>query len=261
VAYDLFRSFGGAADPRYSPKIRLVEVFVNDEYQGVYQLSERVDRHMFPLTVNGEAVIYKAVSKHDVFATLRTDAFVQVEPPADRSAHWEPLAELTRFTSQPRGRVFAEGIGQRIDLPTFADYLILVNLMNHNEGELHNFLLVRAAETEDRFVIVPWDFDKSLGEAHERWRSNFLFDRLLQRVPEFKTMLKTRWVELRRAQLDGAALDARVDWLAQELEASVPREFERWPRAGMPTHRQAIAETKTRLRQRLLFLDRHLARL
>jgi hypothetical protein len=264
IAYDLFRSLGDATHPRYSPRVRLVELFVNDEYQGVYQFMERVDRFMFPLNGNGAAagdVIYKAVDRHEVFSTLRTDAFVQVEPDAERGPYWTPLEELTRFTSQPRTTLFRQEIGQWIDLPTFADYHILVNLLNHNEGQVYNFFLVRGAGTDGRFVIVPWDFDKALGGSPEVWRSNFLFDRLLQQVPEYKTMLKARWGQLRRAQLETAALEAMVDRLAEELGPSVPREFERWPRRGMPDHRQVIAEMKTWLRQRVAFLDRFVARL
>ena len=43
LAYDLFRSFSEPGKPRYSPHVQTVELVVNGDYKGVYNLMDRVD--------------------------------------------------------------------------------------------------------------------------------------------------------------------------------------------------------------------------
>jgi len=46
LSYDLFRSFSAQGAVRYAADSRFVEVYLNQRYQGVYLLMERVDRQL-----------------------------------------------------------------------------------------------------------------------------------------------------------------------------------------------------------------------
>ena len=56
LSYDLFRSWD---TNNFAPKIELIEFFHNDNYEGIYQLTEKVDRSSLRINKKAEGVIFK----------------------------------------------------------------------------------------------------------------------------------------------------------------------------------------------------------
>ncbi|HLE44210.1 MAG TPA: CotH kinase family protein, partial [Methylomirabilota bacterium] len=264
LAYDLFRSFGEPGRPRPSPRIELVELFVNDEYHGIYQLSERVDRFLlgFPAFDPREArqtVIYKAQGAEANLRTMVRRAYRQVEPDPRHGEYWTPLEELVALAGGAEPAAFTREVADRIDLPTFVDFHLLVNLFANREGVRFNLFLARDRAEGSRFVIVPWDYDKTVLGEPRGWLTNFLLLRLGKELPEYTEQLKRRWRELRRRQLADAAVLERIDGIEATLAPSLAREFARWPRAT--SHAETLREMKAWLPERLRYLDRRIAAL
>ena len=260
----LFRSFGRQDSPRYSPRVRLVEVFVNDEYHGIYQMSERVDRFLlgFERSEAGSrrrSVIYKAQHSDARFWRFVKWAYVQVEPNPRDGEYWKPLEEFIKLIGTPDVERFRSGIEHALDVSTYIDFHILVNVLGNKEGIRFNLFLARGDGDESRFVLVPWDYDKSLYGGHREWLTNSLFRRLGRDLPGFAARFAARWWELRERELSEERVEQRIDEIEGQLRESVEREYARWPR-GSGDHGRAVKEIRDWLRERLRFLDEAIGR-
>ncbi|MGH7266653.1 MAG: CotH kinase family protein [Candidatus Rokuibacteriota bacterium] len=261
LAYDLFRSFAEPGSPRFSPQVRFVELFVNDRYTGIYQLSERVDRFLLdfaPGPGDAPGVVYKTQHRDATFRRLVRYAYTQIEPDADDGPYWQPLEDLVAFVGQSSPETFGRDIGRRLDIPTYIDFTILVNLFANREGLRFNFYVARDPAAESRFVVIPWDYDKTLFDPRPEWMVDFLLHRMRADLPGFTDRLRQRWRDLRRRQLTEAALLGRIDELDRLLAGSVPRELERWPTRHDPRER-VVRDMKAWLARRLTELDATIA--
>jgi hypothetical protein len=257
LCYDIFRSFSEENAPRFSPKVHFVEVFINDEYQGIYQLTERVDRFSLGLSKfnvkdQAHSVIYKAGHFRANFHWF-TKAYTQVEPDLRYGEYWKPLEDLIDFTGSSSDEMFRKNISKWMDIDNVIDYYILVNF-SQNKDERANMQLARNNEKGSRCFIVPWDFDKTFFGRYDRWFTSFLLGRLMRVVPGFKDSFKSRWNQLRKKQLAEETIMQMIDDIEADVLDSVPREFKRWPRRKV-THEEAVKNIKSWIPRRLLFLD------
>lgn len=262
LAYDLFRSFGESDRPRYSPHVHLIELFLNDRYHGIYQLSERVDRFMLGIARsrrggNTPGVIYKAQHDDASFHAFAPHAYFQIEPDADDGEHWGPLEALIRFIGTADSETFRRDIESWVDVDAFIDYHVLVNLFANREAVRFNLFLIRDAAPDSRFTVVPWDYDKSLWGEDDAWLTNHLFDRLSREVPGIAARYKQRWRALRTRQLREDAILARIADLERTLAPSVAREFDLWPRPRS-TYAANVEHMKTWIPRRLRAMDRQI---
>jgi len=260
LSYDWFRSFGTEESPRFAPKARSAELFVNGDYRGIYDLGERVDRDMVGLDPYQEgepnpALMYKAVGARANFRVPAVESMVQEEPdPSVTGPYWQPYIDLVRFVGEAPREEFARDIGTWIDLSSFMDFHIILNLANNGDGADHNYFIARQAGPGEKYFIIPWDYDKTYGKEVDRWLTNFLFNRLLAESPDYRAAFKARWAELRRGVLaDEAVLDRLA---AQEamLDGYAGWNYERWnteERELAPL----IEEIRAWLLPRLKFMD------
>lgn len=237
-----------------------VVLFLNGEYQGLYQISERVDRHLLrmPAYRTGEAhpgLIFKAQDVQATFSRPVLGAYRQIEPdPGDADLRGE-LGDLISFVGGADREAFAAGIAGRMDLGNAVDYLLLTNLSRNLEGVNYNFYLARDAGAAGPFFFVPWDFDKAYRRSPHGWLNSHLAHRLLGEYPGFPAAVARRWHELRAGPLAGDAIDARLERYASEIGPSAELDRQRWqPRAA--THSEAVETLRRWLRERVEAMDR-----
>ena len=263
LSYDLFRSFGGPDTPWASPQAQYVELVINGRYHGVYGVTERVDGDMLGYDPNNvqldhPAVLYKAMDRKASFRELHVEAMVQREPHWRFGEHWQPYSDFVGFVSSTDADTFAARIPKLLNIENCIDFQILVNFTCNTEGVRFNYYLARRSEPGSRFFFIPWDYD--MGYYQNRWLRNYLFDRLIADLPDYRRQLLTRWTELRKDLLSEDELMARIDALESELSGgSVQRNFNRWPPSRGQTHEQAVADLRKWIKTRLRYLDRKLA--
>lgn len=283
LSYDLFRSFSEPGAPRLAAASRFVEVYLNQRYQGVYLLMERVDRQLLglrPFHSNdfSHSVIYKAEDHAANFGQPGRGGFEQREPEVERKEYWRPLELFTRFASGASAEEFwapDKGIAHRLDLGNAMDFHILVLVTANSDGITKNYLLARDGQASgpqtNKFFFVPWDYDGTFGRnwnatpyPHNVWLSNPLFDRLMQQAG-YRQRLAARWRQLRQKQLAEAALIAMIEENVRVLGEAAARNVQRWPtdRGGYPdrlTFEQDVAQMKAWVARRLAWLDQEMAR-
>ena len=260
VAMDLWLDF--SAKPYYvseEPNIcngvhgKFVEVYVNDDYQGLYCLMERVDRKQLKLqkakknTING--VLYKSASYKggfleasspydDLSATwMRYEyEYPDVE---DSLITWAPLYDVMTFWDTASAQVFAEQVPLRMDIPVWMDLFLFTNLLSARDNRGKNlYLSFYNINKNSKLLVTPWDLDHSFGrmynsqkeDAHTQCNWSEPYSRLEKDLPSYSTQLQQRYTELRGTFF---ALEALTQRFSDYFELfyntnAAQRETERW---------------------------------
>jgi spore coat protein H len=194
-----------------------VEVFINDEYKGIYALSERIDRKQLKLkkydnqTIKGE--LYKGSSwGASTFTSL---------PPFDNSSSdwggfeykhpeeeidWSNLYDFVNFVENSSDQEFNNNYKAKFKLSNAVDYYIFLNLLRASDNTGKNLYIAKYKAGEP-YYYVPWDLDGVFGM---NWQgnqdnvtngllSNGFYDRLNQdcSATGFRAAVVKRWAELR----------------------------------------------------------------
>lgn len=209
---------------------RYVEVFLNGHYQGVYAVTEKMDRKQLRLkrsvTTQMEGELYKAYdwgeanqyfSSPNYDNSVATWAGYELKYPNDTNfINWEKIHEFTDFVVNSSDDEFVQQIKQRFYMPNAVDYLLFLNLLTAYDNGAKN-LFTAKYDKNSPYFYVPWDLDGTWGVFWDGGLHNYtdivmsnrLYDRLLS-IPEldFKTQLDERWATLRQGPWQKEALEA-----------------------------------------------------
>lgn len=261
VAMDLWLDF--SAKPSYynvEPKMcngyrgKFVEVYVNDEYNGIYCLMERVDRKQLKLkklkanTVNGvlykaanwQGGFFKAISPYD--NTSATWMRYEHEYPEieDNLINWKPLYDAMLYADTASAAEFAEGASLQYDIPVFMDYYLFTCLLSARDNQGKNlFLSYYNINQDSKLLITPWDIDHSFGRMYNsneedatlvNYWDEPLYIRFERDISQYHSQLLQRYAYLRENAFSLSSLKQRfTDYfdLFERTGADV-REIERW---------------------------------
>jgi hypothetical protein len=169
---------------------RLVEVFLNGSYHGVYDLCERIDRKQCGLAKGNDIVpggmLYKADqwSHATQFASAlgswhgssspseRQEEWSgwQIKyptPSAKKNAKWQPLIAAIQAVSNTSDAEFCQRIGTLFDLPAVRDYYLLIELIFATDNSAKNmYWAIQDYQRDARLTPIPWDMDGTLGRNY-----------------------------------------------------------------------------------------------
>ncbi len=205
-----------------------VEVFLNGAYQGVYGLSERVDRKQLKLKKNTETEIrgglYKGVDWGvSSFTSLpsfnNNDEFwdgIEHKYPTD-IIEWSSLYGLANFIINENSDDFFENYQDQFKLDNAVNYFIFMNLLRAQDNTGKNIFIARYDQDEPYFY-VPWDLNASLGlfwngnldNYTEGILTNGFYERLRNDTNPggFLERLEERWTQLRNTIITTEAIVA-----------------------------------------------------
>jgi len=222
VSTDIWLDFHQLHYQNLAPKAKagthgkFVEVFLNDDYQGLYAFTERVDRKLLKLHKFEDSddfgFLYKSV--HWENGVVWFENYFDFDPTngywqgweqkyPDTEAEgifWEPLADFTQFVVESSDSDFTNQVASQLHLDNAADYFIFLNLIRGDDNTGKNVFMVKYNQS-DRFFMLPWDLDGTWGRfwngdatSPTHILSNNLFDRLIENdVDGFRNKLKQRW--------------------------------------------------------------------
>ncbi|KFC23187.1 Por secretion system C-terminal sorting domain-containing protein [Epilithonimonas lactis] len=196
---------------------KFAEVFVNNSYQGIYAIAEKIDRKQLKLKKNNETEIRGELYKAD---SWETTAYYDL-PPFDNTSEtwggfeykypkdlrdWSNLYNLHSFVINSDDETFYSQYKEKYDNKNLIDYFIFLNLMRASDNTGKNVYTARY-DKNGKYFFIPWDLDGVLGRV---WDSsvenvtadiltNGLYTRLLNdsRDDGFRSDLDKRWTELR----------------------------------------------------------------
>ena len=222
-------------DSRNGTEGRFVELFINDRYKGIYCLSDKINRKLLDLKKpqadekTGEVTIRGLLYKngtndlgnqntagyfndYTVYVARYHDAWELHEPEEYASEEvWAPLAELYSGSNSSS----YDFVKKHFWLENLADYTIHIMALciSDNWGAKNRYFSIQNISKDDersRFVLTPWDLDSSLGGNYNgdyyggRYKTWAMGDitknpptplGACMGNPEFKALLKRRWLE------------------------------------------------------------------
>ena len=259
---------------------KFVEFFINDSYNGIYVLSERVDRKLLKLKKledgDDHGLLYKSI--HWQNGVVWFENYFDFDPNSDywqgwdqkypdpetEKIIWEPLANFTQFVVESSDDEFINQIANQIYLNNAVDYFIFINLLRASDNTGKNVFMVKYNQA-DRFMMLPWDLDGTWGRA---WNgnstnassilSNNLFDRLIENdVDGFKNKLKQRWTVSRNNIFTVDNIMSYFEKYADAMEATkaFEREKSKWELTNTLTGE--LNYTQGWIEDRLDYLDNY----
>lgn len=216
---DMHTPYYSALEPQAMSGVQMkhVEVILNGRYQGVYALSEPMDRKQLRLkqfngTLRGQlckganwgsGVNMSAAPPFDN-GSLQWAGFDYEYP--EELIEWNGLHAFVDFVVHADPQTLRQEFPLRFDMDNAVDYFLLLNLLRAPDNTAKNIYVARYDATEPYFY-VPWDLDGVLGV---QWNglidtavTGILINGLYARLtgdcwPDgFVHRVRTRWNELR----------------------------------------------------------------
>ena len=201
-------------DAKISQSGDFIELFVNNEYLGIYSMNEQIDKKQLALKKNG-GLLYKSEEWTDETkfsginqAPDETQEWAGYElkyPDELDSINWLALTNLIDLIAYSDDEEFTLEISSHLDVDNAIDYYIFINLIQAEDNWGKNMYSFRYDEGYP-ISFAPWDLDLTLGNKNSEWTidspddlilSNSLFNRLFQlNVDNYRNKLKYKWNEI-----------------------------------------------------------------
>ena len=236
-----------------------VEVFLNDQYMGIYSLNEHMDRQQLKLKKydydNGEfhGGLWKPMQMTSVtlFRSVQTsvdptqkswDEFYVKYPNIDdvNPTNFGTMYNAVKFTMVSSNKRFADSVEYYFDIPVIRDFYLFLILFQapDNLGKNHYFACYDVA-TDKRLTMAIWDTDCSQGQywsnegsdyhnflvdpefdfKNEKIKEHYLFRRLSTSDSTFHGYATERYLELRGTTFNVDSIMARYEAYFNEMKA------------------------------------------
>ena len=255
----------------YASRTRFCELFLNDNYRGVYVLMEKIKRDKNRVDIasldaddlDGDSLTGGYVIKIDWYEgrdqgwtsdySEEEINFAYHHPSADRL---EPEQKqyiknyVSDFEETLAGSGFKNeetGYSKYIHTESFIDYFIMNEFSRNVDGFSISVYLHKERDSRGGLLRMGpvWDFNLAYGNQYEggfwspegwvrdHWLDPvpFWWDRLLE-DPAYTEALNCRWQALRSELLSLDRVHGLIDVYAEEMGPAVERNFERWDILG-----------------------------
>ncbi|MBR0310531.1 MAG: CotH kinase family protein [Paludibacteraceae bacterium] len=258
----------------YTPFCRPVDVFVNGEYKGNYQLSDRIEvkkgrvaiEEMTPEDLVGEALSGGYLWEIDGYATQEPSYYrsphgvpVTLHSPKDDEIVPMQRSYFTNYYQTMENAVFKSGVNDTtwrnyIDYKTFARYT-LANQVCGNPDVYWSCYMYKKRGDMRAYTGPVWDFDIAFDNDYRQYpeanHTEFILGgadnvgpfvrHILYADQRSRDEMQAYWHIARNKGVSAEELVAFVDSVAQELDASQRLNFMRWPILWQTVHMNPVA--------------------
>lgn len=241
---------------------KVVEVYLNNEYMGIYCLTEAMDRNQLKLKKYdkstgqihgglwkaedwGNSLMDKVIPYDNSKETW--DAFEVKYPDLDdlEETDYSTLSNAIEFVATSTNEDFSQHVHEYFDMPVVIDYFIFLHALNAFDNTGKNiFWAVYNKEADKKLTLAVWDLDGTAGQKWiERWvpdasspmieveNNNRLYRRLAKlNVDSFNKKVIERYHQLRQNTLSTANLVNRYEYYYNLIKdcGAAEREEARW---------------------------------
>ena len=247
----------------YTPYGRAVDVLLNGEYKGCYQLCDQVEvnknrvniTEMEPTDISGPALTGGYLIEVDAYAYDETSWFnsnkgnpVTIKSPDDD----EIVPEQSAYIKSYFNKMEANWI-QYLDLNTFLRHF-LVGELSGNTDTYWSVYMYKDRDSDIIYTGPVWDFDIAFENDYRTFpinsKSDYIYrsggscagnmkdfvDRIVVYNANARKQLYDIWDEVRQKGLTEESLSATIDAYAEELQQSQQLNFLRWPILNQNVH-------------------------
>jgi len=262
----------GQATGRYTPRTRLCELFINDTYEGVYMMTEKIkrDKNRVDLaSLKEEDLSGEELTGGYIFQIDRDDANSNIDgwysstSPSKFYAYHDPkpdeLATVQReylkeyvssFESDMKTSDFENKFQNYVDLTSWIDYFLVTEIGKHIDAYKLSFYMHKKKITNGgKIHFGPlWDFNLAFGNFDfacspdpQGWTYEFqgtcdnshpFWIKKMTNIPEVSNQINCRWNGLRDGPLHTDSLMDFLNLKELEMGNAPKRNFERWEILG-----------------------------
>lgn len=169
---------------RSATRGQVIELFINNEYRGLYNMCEPIDRKQMKLmkydadgTIHGQ--LWKATAYDDALFFSIPDEY---DNTAEKNNVWEvkypkiedlcpsdysTLRDAIVFVASSSDEDFIDSVSYYFDIPVMIDYYLFANLTNCFDICGKNVYWAVYDKTEERKMTVAlWDLDCTMGQSY-----------------------------------------------------------------------------------------------
>lgn len=249
IGWDLWREWNGGEGITML-KGEMVELFVEDEYAGVYQLMQRIDADEELEKMGGslltDVVVRKVTSINDGDRPqwvvsgeeeYHYDLELRYAPEGmsaeEAFAIFEPFVAADVGVPMPLSdEEFEEIVLKHFDLRQLMEYFLYIQAMSLDNDSVNNNVYIWARLGEDgvyRYTITPWDVDNAFklldsdldGEMNEMNLLMEFFNRILDLdIGGSRRLMREVWAEKKATVLEEGALYQRICDMEDMINAS-----------------------------------------
>lgn len=272
----------------WTPQGRFAEVYINDQYNGTYNVTQKVEEsdNRVALGDTGYLLELDQLERLDAddvyFESVITDRFlINIKEPSLElnSAEYNYIKDLLEdFETALYGANFrsaSSGYANYIDLDSFVDWYLISEITKNTDSQSWSSMFVNVMPGEKIKMGPLWDFDLSFGNvdySDAQYSDGFWvkfhpwFERLFQ-DPAFVEKVKTRFSYFKQNQdliltkIDGYA--EQLQWAQQENDS----EWQTIGRAVWPnpvvfdTYQEEVDHLKAWYSDRMVWLETALGEL
>ena len=255
--------------------VEYVELFINNGYNGIYNLSEQVDKKQLKLKsykdkIRGE--LYKGISwGASTFTSLppfdndiNTWSGYEVKyPKEDDTLNWEKLYSFTDFVMNSTDTEFIENIWNEFNDDNYLDYFIFLNLLRATDNTGKNIYIAKY-NADEPYFYTPWDLDGCFGtiwngtnvDITDDILANGFHKRVIELDPNnYSSSVMDRWYEYRNNILSTEVLTTSFEDQYQFLLENKIYEREALVYPNYEFKRQDLDYLLSWLQDRLIYLD------
>lgn len=226
LSWDLYNGISQRTEPFGGRETRYVEVFVNDEYEGLYLMMKPFDYEQ-ELALSG-----RSAPETDSLYRLAGRSVFEFDKPLeqDHRGHYyeehyapegagdcEALKPYLALIAQEDNAAFCEGVMDLLDIDSVIRYALFVQACGMTDNE-HNNLYIQAHQGEKglTYFFHPWDLDVSWGrdddENAEVWYPFELLDRMMELDcgGVVRDRVKAIWQEMREKAFTAENVEALI---------------------------------------------------
>lgn len=259
----------------YTPWARPVDVFMNGEYKGCYQLCDQVEvgkgrvdiEEMKTTDIAGEALTGGYFWEIDAYADQEISWFksnkgnpVTIKSPKEEDITTEQYNFLKAYFNSMEADVYGNqfanpttGWRRLLDANTFLKHFLIGEMSGNTDTYWSVYQYKR--RSEDKIYTGPvWDFDLAFNNDQRTYpvtnKSDYVYrsggscagnmatfvNRIIISDPATKDELKTLWSIARNHGLTAEKMTALADSFATEIDASQRLNFTRWPMLNQRVH-------------------------
>jgi len=278
--------FGHMSNLDYTPKAEYAEVFLNDQYNGTYLITQKaeVSSNRLDLPDNGYLIeidqdhrmeVDDVFFQPTIFAQYHsTNVFNIKEPSVDfGSADYNLIKDhINAFEAALFGPDFLNpetGYQAYIDVPSFIDWFLIQEISKTVDAQWYSSIYFNYVPGEKIKMGPLWDFDLSYGNvdyadatyAEGFWVKNNPWYQRLFEDPNFENQVRDRFMYFYN---NANVIFDKIDDYETQLERAQERNYQTWPTLGtyvwpnpvyFDTHSEEVNHLKDWLSARLDWLN------
>jgi hypothetical protein len=289
LTYSLYTQMGN-----YAPRTQFIELVINDNYRGIYLLTEKIQigpNHLAIQKLTTDSTLSKGgylleIDRNNWKSDFPPDNDTSAIPvsydvydPKKITPNQEKIIK-EQYNSFEQHLYEKDSMYNYLDLQSFIDYLIITEVSKNIDGyRLSTFLYNEDINNSiPKFHIGPiWDYNFSFGltDYHEGFNPEGYVYNLDNYVPFwwnillqdsiFSVQLSNRYFELRKTVLSNHNINSAIDSLSASCKSSSALNFKKWDVLNSTefwpnyylgkSYNDEINYLKTWINKRLQFLD------